>query len=234
MKKGFTLAEILIVISVIGVLSAILMPMAFHSAPDENVLKFRKANATFGSMIHEMTTSDKYFYEGDLGRNYKNTTYGKTYICKVMADILTVKKEACSDVRQNSYYAVKTYSSGADVTATAKTNLDSYCKSAYAGVGSEIETTDGVVWYQGSPYHDFDIVDTSVSPSKRYFAAPNDTSPKYPDADNFDANYKVFCIDVDGTGPEAPFGYGVRADGKILRGKRAEDWIKKSIQRGDD
>ena len=227
MKKGFTLAEILIVISVIGVLSAILMPMAFNSSPDENVLKFKKSHATFGTMIREMVASDKYFYEGDLGKNGSNATYGATYVCKVMADILTVKKEACSSAQQNSYYAVQTYSGG-DITATAKANLDSHCKSAYAGVGPEIETTDGVVWYQGSPHHTFGVGGTN-----RYFSAPDDTSPRYPDADNFDANYKTFCIDVDGTGPEAPFGYGVRADGKILMGKRAEEWNKKSVQRGD-
>ena len=27
-----------------------------------------------------------------------------------------------------------------------------------------------------------------------------------------------------------PFGYGIRADGKILNGKRAEEWLEKSIQ----
>ena len=39
-KKAFTLAEIMIVLVIIGVLSAILLPVAIHSAPDENVMKF--------------------------------------------------------------------------------------------------------------------------------------------------------------------------------------------------
>ena len=38
-QKAFTLAEILIVLTVIGILTAILMPIAIQSAPDENVLK---------------------------------------------------------------------------------------------------------------------------------------------------------------------------------------------------
>lgn len=42
-------------------------------------------------------------------------------------------------------------------------------------------------------------------------------------------------MDVDGIDKgEAPFGYGVRADGKILPGPKAQEWIKKSIQKGKD
>ena len=38
-------------------------------------------------------------------------------------------------------------------------------------------------------------------------------------------------MDVDGIDKgEAPFGYGIRADGKILTGKRADEWMEKSIQ----
>jgi len=34
MKKAFTLAEIMIVLTIIGVLTAILLPIANHSRPD--------------------------------------------------------------------------------------------------------------------------------------------------------------------------------------------------------
>jgi hypothetical protein len=49
-------------------------------------------------------------------------------------------------------------------------------------------------------------------------------------------------MDVDGIHPnandkdcvnECPFGYGVRANGKVLFGARAEEWLNKSIQ-GDN
>ncbi len=46
--------------------------------------------------------------------------------------------------------------------------------------------------------------------------------------------YKVFCIDIDGINQgEDPFGYGIRADGKIMRGARAEEWLEKSIEHKD-
>ena len=41
-------------------------------------------------------------------------------------------------------------------------------------------------------------------------------------------------MDVDGINKgEEPFGYGIRADGKILVGSRAQQWIEKSIQDKD-
>ena len=46
-----------------------------------------------------------------------------------------------------------------------------------------------------------------------------------------DIHYKVICLDIDITNDdEEPFGYGVRADGKIILGKRAQEWLQKSIQ----
>ena len=38
MKKAFTLAEILIVLVIIGVLTMILLPIAFQSSPEERVM----------------------------------------------------------------------------------------------------------------------------------------------------------------------------------------------------
>ena len=41
-------------------------------------------------------------------------------------------------------------------------------------------------------------------------------------------------MDVDGINKgEDPFGYGIRADGKIIMGARADEWMNKSIQKGD-
>mgnify|MGYP006916097546 CR=1 FL=1 len=54
-----------------------------------------------------------------------------------------------------------------------------------------------------------------------------------------DSIYKIFCVDIDGIPDnvtktdcvnECPFGYGIRADGKIMNGKRADEWLEKDIQ----
>ena len=49
-------------------------------------------------------------------------------------------------------------------------------------------------------------------------------------------------MDIDGLGKnstnsncdnECPFGYGLREDGKIIAGARAQQWLQKSIQQGE-
>ena len=55
-------------------------------------------------------------------------------------------------------------------------------------------------------------------------------------------NYAAICIDIDGVPEsatvddcvnECPFGYALRADGKLIPGKRADEWMAKSMQKGD-
>ena len=62
------------------------------------------------------------------------------------------------------------------------------------------------------------------------------------DSRGFVRVYKNFCIDIDGIPAnatrydcvnECPFGYGIRYDGKILNGLRAEEWLEKTIQDKD-
>ena len=61
------------------------------------------------------------------------------------------------------------------------------------------------------------------------------TAPVYHDAGGFDVVYKILCVDIDGQNKgEGPFGYGIRADGKILTSTKVDEWIEKSIQRGDE
>ena len=44
--KGFTLAELMIVLAVLAVIAAVLMPTVFNSMPDENRPKFKKGYYT--------------------------------------------------------------------------------------------------------------------------------------------------------------------------------------------
>ena len=46
LKKGFTLAEVMITLTVIGIITAVIIPVAIHSKPDENIMKFKKAHNT--------------------------------------------------------------------------------------------------------------------------------------------------------------------------------------------
>ena len=57
MKKGFTLSEIMIALVVIGVITSILLPVAFNNVLNENVMKFKKGNATLAKVINELVTN---------------------------------------------------------------------------------------------------------------------------------------------------------------------------------
>jgi len=184
MKKAFTLAEVMIVLVVIGVLTSILMPIAFHSAPDENVMKFKKATSTLGTVIRELVSSDMYYQDGDLSKKVGGAAANAQYFCESMADVLNYKSKNCSN------------NSGSD-----STNYDSACSS---GTVAQVVTADGVVYFKASS--------AAFSQSE----------------------YRAVCIDVDGLGVgEAPFGFGVRGDGRVVYGTRANSWTEKSIQRGE-
>lgn len=275
MKKAFTLAEIMIVLTVIGILTAILLPVAFQAAPDERVMKFKKANSTLGTVIRELTNSDRYYLNGDLGIRSSGTSSGTTltatatnytYFCQSFAELLSTKRVSCSS---SGGYATHAYSNAASAggasTTGAVTNttlgyikglVDTACSSSQAQstVGAEIITTDDVTWFQANPQFTFGMAGASCSTGSvttRQFASPALTGTQKPchyDNFSFDVAYKIMCLDVDGlsttcttvntqdqmpskNGNVCPFGYAIRADGKIIPGARADAWMNFSTQK---
>ncbi len=53
-KKAFTLTELLIALGVIGVLTAILMPIIFHLKPDQNIIMAKRAFYTTETIVSEL------------------------------------------------------------------------------------------------------------------------------------------------------------------------------------
>ena len=53
-KKAFTLSELLIALGVIGILTAILMPIVFSLAPDQNALMAKRAFYTTETIISDL------------------------------------------------------------------------------------------------------------------------------------------------------------------------------------
>ena len=269
--KAFTLAEIMIVLLVIGILTAILLPSAWHSVPDENIMKFKKANATLYRVINELVTSDKYYCNGDLGLKADCTTGlinsdGKReYFCQTIADQLSTKSVNCRtdaaggrDFMLLSYEVLGNIATGSamkrtvtsETIASAKAYFDLACKSKANVIGAEIITTDDVVYFQAGVTNQFHSQYVTPNANNglssaitlRYFSPPNQYPANYGDQNGFDIAYKVYCIDVDGIPDsatsddcvnECPFGYGIRADGKIMTGARADDWLQKSVQNKD-
>ena len=213
-KKAFTLTEIMIVLTIIGVITAVILPIGINAIPDENVMKFKKAHSTLNTIVRELVNSDKYYLNGEMNKTKDNVDVTAGHLCNAMSDIVAVKTVSCktSSTGQTGYVDM---SSGLD---TIKANVDKQCKdsNSNANIG-QFTTSDGILWYDANPTIHF---------------ASNSLATQT--SNGFLSRYKVFCIDVDGAGAgEDPFGYGIRVDGKVITGARADEWIQKNIQGKD-
>ena len=63
-KKAFTLAELMLVFTAIGILSAILMPILFSATPDKAALKAKKAYNTFARGVENLVNEEPYSAHG--------------------------------------------------------------------------------------------------------------------------------------------------------------------------
>lgn len=245
MKKGFTLAEIMIVLMVIGILTAILLPSARNAMPNENVIKFKKAHNSFFTAIRELVNSDEYYLNGDLGIKPNGDYVNSTYLCETLKSVLNVKKSDCQETSLGSFLSACTLSGGVCTYRSEddiKSTFDAACLLAESAIVKHITLNDGTVIYEPSSKYHFGGLKADLMPSSTYTTGADGRLMNSTDENNFYRFYKFICIDIDGipTGAtssncinECPFGYGLRIDGKIIGGLRADEWFEKSIQSKD-
>ena len=241
--KAFTLAEVMIVITIIGILSSILLPIAIQSTPDENIMKFKKGNNTLGIVIRELVNSDEYYLNGDLGKKADgNWVIESDYFCNTFSDVVSVKENKCTkDLPASSNFrgfeAEDWHIKYGDAEISVK--LDKKCKNEINEKENYIITADNIIFYEidSGLSFGFDGNGTNLGCGFRncYYAkwdrAGVNDAINYNNASSFYYIYKVFCMDVDGINKgEDPFGYGIRVDGKIITGAKADEWIKKNVQ----
>ena len=95
--NAFTLAETIIALTVIGLLSATLLPAIFRAKPNKDIALFKKYNTVITNAVHELASSDKYFKFGDLTKKPDGTYVdGTCYIAQALADVMGAKKVACA------------------------------------------------------------------------------------------------------------------------------------------
>lgn len=246
-NNAFTLAEILIVLVIIGVLTMILLPVAFQSSPDEKVMKFKKAHNTLLTAVKELVSSDEYYQNGDLGLRADGKLLDGThkgdivYFCNTLSSVMNVKEANCSDFDKTSStdvnYFVDIYDGYDEYgDGSAAEHFDEVCKGSGNIKDLQIPyiiSSDGVVFYEKSFTSPFGAV---IASAETYLCigenACDDNRVFLARHNGFLMNYKTFCIDIDDVDKgEDGFGYGIRVDGKVMLGNRAKEWLEKSIQK---
>jgi len=218
--KAFTLAEIMIVLSVIAVLTAILLPAARNAMPNEDLMKFKKAHNTITTAIREIVNSDDYYLDGNLGVKPNGDAIDgshegdNAYFCETLADILNAKSKAC-ETTIDWTRAVWGYDTPEEIISQ---DCDTHCSQSWENE-QRIVSLDGFDWYESCPNEPFGISYDGVKNYER----KNNLGMYHV--------YKCICADIDGrnNGLE-PFSWGVRIDGRVINGKRVNEWLSKSIQ----
>ena len=274
-KFAFTLAEVMIVLAVIGVLSAVLIPAALNSGPNEDIAKFKNGHNAFLSAIRELVTSDKYYLDGDLGVKsngellWRHATNPEenAYFCQTFGDVISAKYVDCVNSNAqggqlifqdplndlpdwNSVYVKNGLPIPIEDKETSKKTLDKTCKiqTFKKNISAkQFITPNGIWYYNPAPGTSFgaliagNSVGRAASERLRIFSSPHEKPTFYDDA-GMDTAYKVLCMDIDGVPDnatkddcvnECPFGFGIRADGKIFNGAKADEWLEKSISQKD-
>ena len=226
MKKAFTLAEIMIVLMVIGLLTAILLPSARNAMPNKDLMKFKKAHETLHNTFIELVNSDKYYLNGDLGIKINGdlidgTHEGdSTYLCETFSDLIKTKNVSCKEYGTKTTY----------VSSSVAYPFDIWCRNLQKNdcshnIVSQIKSIDGTTFFEANSFMSFgSSLDGSTA---RHYTSERS-------ATGFYYVYKGFCMDIDEwCKGEDPFGYGIRVDGKILNSDKANEWLEKSIQDKD-
>ncbi len=223
-KKGFTLAEMLIVLAILGVVGSLLISLVQFIIPDQNDAKIRKAYNTLFQTVSYLTNDGSIYREGKLngypekkedGTNLTSNDKNQ-YFCKHFADQLSTNG-AINCGGTGTTLTTQAITSETDLAEISK-KLDAACGTTCANVNCSatctktanrsvaFRTSDGVSW--------FGINDDFSAQDKH---------------DGIDYRYVVVCADSDISDTSVcPVSFGVRQDGKILVGNHAQQILDKT------
>lgn len=251
-KKAFTLAEIMIVFTVIGILTAVLIPTLFVAAPDQEKLRVKKAYNTLTRSIEALTNSGVYseisgtlestsFVKGDTDDDKKARA---RFFCNQLTEALNVNHSNCqldkldakitktctNDFSQDTSgglgarnsMCLKTTTSGSD------TVLD------YEKLQGEFDTAcesyqDAIGTTKPREYYNFTTSDNILWSVQLTNFAHNETVSI--DGITIPVFYNLMCFNVDNAkSATQTYGIGIRKDGKVLVGSKLQEILDEDMK----
>lgn len=131
-KKGFTLAEILVVMAIIGVLSVILIPTLFRSKPNQEMIMLKKTYYLIGRAVVELINDDDFY--PDPGDNTKDG-FANTVLVNYHGKEYGGDDATKANAKFCNLFATR-MNLASDVNCTENRSLDD----------GSFTTTDGVIW----------------------------------------------------------------------------------------
>lgn len=199
-KRGFTLAEMLIVLAIVGIVVTIIMPVIRDLIPDEAEARGKKAYNTLSNVVESLVNDYDIYQDGILGKKANGETSPETYFCQQFSEkVNTSGSISCDSGKVSTQHL--TISTQNDTSAKS---LDNLCDKRNKNFS--FKTTDGIYWY--GMYDTFGTQDI--------------------DSNNIDRRYVVVCADPDPKNDSVlPYAFGVRQDGKITTGYRIQEILEK-------
>lgn len=185
MRRAFTLAEIMVVLAVIGVIVAIITPTIVKLKPNKNKIMFKKAYYVTERVINELINDEGFYSDSDESLPgfvnegnatlYGVTISGNSKFCKLFASKLNTSKLTATDDIDCTTSALSTPTPG--------------------GTGSgNFVTNDGITWH--IPITVLPEAAALSTPQTTVFTNPAVTVPLASTA----GNKRDVIVDINGTG----------------------------------
>lgn len=204
-KKAFTLTELMIALAVIGVLTAILLPVIRNLMPDQNVLMAKRANYTIESVVSNML-NDSACYPPGNGQGALSDWHGYAD-CELWGgerdDINEGSSVITSADRGNFSAGTKFKRIFIDKLQLAQRQADG--EPDYQAVFTTFTTKDGMRWAISAPAAEDDnhVYNISISVDVNGAEGPNacDIDNLFGDANpNARGEYDIAVFNIDNSG----------------------------------
>lgn len=137
-KKGFTLAEVMITLGVLGVLAAILIPAVMNVNPNTNKVMFKKAYTILEKAVNDLIGNDTYYPSYVTAQlNGLDTPLGLSYSTIDPVDNIPAGNDKFCYLFSQAVNTVGTV----DCTFSASPNA----------TPPSFTTSDGILWYLVKP-----------------------------------------------------------------------------------